>query len=454
MGNLLSRREYEEMINSTRDERMAWWREARFGMFIHYGLYSELAQHEWAMSMQNISVEEYERLVDSFQTKEGAIEEWIKLAKNAGMKYVVLTTRHHEGFSLWDSKVNPFNAVNYGPKRDLVREYVDACRKHDMKIGFYSSLVDWRHEDSATCAYDHHARLRFNEYIMELNRELMSNYGPIDILWYDMPQPMQDAEGWNALALNQMVRELQPHIIINDRVRMAEDFGTPEEELSEMHRDWEACMTFNGLSWGYIDSDQAMPYNYSPQQIALMLAKVSCYGGNLLLNMGPKGDGSLPEEIIQPLNLVGKWLKENGEAVYGRKEIYGRHVEPSLLRGTGNGSEQYIWSVIWPKTGELTIAGFFGAQLQEVTLLSTGEAVNFHVDEHRIILKDLPKESPDKHLNIPVFKLKFDKKPIFKRASYFPQLHQGQNLRKASASFADTIAQVPVPTTQEAKWKM
>lgn len=451
---LLSKKEYEKNINSTRGQRMKWWREARFGMFIHYGLYSQMAQHEWAMSMQNMSISEYEKLVHSFDTKEGAIEEWIKLAKSAGMKYVVLTTRHHEGFSLWDSKINSFNAVNYGPKRDLVREFVDACRKYEMKIGFYSSLVDWRHTDSASCAYDQHARLRFNEYILELNRELMSNYGKIDILWYDMPQPMQDAEGWNALELNQMVRELQPDILINDRVRMAEDFGTPEEELSEMQRDWEACMTFNGLSWGYIDSNQATPYNYSPQQIALMLAKVSCYGGNLLLNMGPMGDGSIPEEIIEPLQLLGQWLGLNGEAVYGEKEKYGRHVEPSLLRGTGCGAQQYIWSVIWPTKGELTVAGFFGAELKEVTLLSTGEKIKFIVDGHRIILKDLPQKSPDPILNIPVFKLEFDKKPIFRRASYYPQLHQGQDYRRLGANFSETVVPPKESNTKETKWKL
>ena len=180
----LSRKEYEEKIAATRDERMAWWREARFGMFIHYGLYSDLETGEWSQANQNYTVAEYEAFAKNFAPKEGCAREWCALAKRMGAKYAVLTTRHHEGFSLWNSKVNPYNSYNTCG-RDLVQEFVDACREYDLKIGFYSSLMDWHHPDSWRCAYDAEARARFLQYIEDLNVELLTNYGRVDLLWFD-----------------------------------------------------------------------------------------------------------------------------------------------------------------------------------------------------------------------------------------------------------------------------
>nr|MBQ4318326.1 alpha-L-fucosidase [Clostridia bacterium] len=220
MEKILSKPEYEAWTASTRDERMKWWRDARFGMFIHYGLYTVRGLHEWEMALENFPVEEYEKLADQFCPKEGAPREWAALAKAAGMKYMVLTTRHHEGFSLWDSKVNPYNSVNYGPHRDIVREFVDACREFGLGIGFYSSCMDWHHPDSWKCAFDPEANRRFTDYIYELNRELLTNYGKIDILWYDVSRPMESHEGWNAVEINQKLRKLQPGLIINNRIKL------------------------------------------------------------------------------------------------------------------------------------------------------------------------------------------------------------------------------------------
>ncbi|MDR1542618.1 MAG: alpha-L-fucosidase, partial [Clostridiales bacterium] len=299
MKPLLSLPEYEAELAESRCRRMAWWREARFGMFVHYGVYAALGRGEWAMAFESIPVEEYERFADTFQPKEGVAEEWAKLALDAGMKYMVLTTRHHDGFSLWDSKVNPYNSVNYGPRRDIVREFAEACRKFDLRIGFYSSLMDWHHPDGGACAYDSAARQRFTDYIYRLNQELLTNYGKIDILWYDVAMPMESAEGWNSLERNQRLRELQPDIIINNRSLLPEDFGTPEEHVTADGdgRDWEACMTFNNMSWGYIDSVQAASYNYRAHDILRMLNKATQGGGNLLLNIGPAPDGSVPPDL-------------------------------------------------------------------------------------------------------------------------------------------------------------
>ena len=237
---ILSKPQYEKSIADTRDKRMEWWREARFGMFIHYGLYSQMGRNEWVMACENIPIEEYEKLAPTFAPKEGCCREWARLAKAAGCKYMVLTTRHHEGFSLWDSKVNPYNSVNYGPHRDIVREFVDACREFDLKIGFYSTLMEWHHPDSGICGKDTEARRRYTKYIRDLNEELLTNYGKIDILWYDVPQPMESWEGWDSLERNQFLRSLQPDIIINNRSRLDEDFGTPEGSIDPETGDWEA----------------------------------------------------------------------------------------------------------------------------------------------------------------------------------------------------------------------
>ncbi|WP_105615322.1 alpha-L-fucosidase [Vallitalea okinawensis] len=425
--SVLCKADYEVKIAETRDERMQWWREARFGMFVHYGLYSELGRNEWVMALENYDVEQYKKLANSFCPREEAPREWAKLAKEAGMKYMVLTTRHHEGFSLWDSKVNPYNSVNYGPKRDIVKEFVEACREYDLKIGFYSSLMDWQHPDGGRCAYDSEARKRFNDYIKELNRELMTQYGKIDILWYDVPRPMESHEGWNSLELNQMVRELQPHIIINNRSKLDEDFGTPEEHITAEDRDWEACMTFNGISWGYIDSDQVLPYSYTPQQIIRMIRKVTASGGNLLLNVGPKPDGSLPKEVIEPLNKVGKWLIENGEAVYGKKDKGNDRVVnvSGVCQAICENNKCYVLNIIWPKDQRLVLAGIMDAQLKTVRLLKDSSPIDFKQVGHRIIL-DLPVKNPDENVGIPVFELEFDQQPNYARCSYYPPLHGGK----------------------------
>lgn len=429
---MLSKHEYIKSLDESRDRRMQWWREARFGMFIHYGLFSQIGRNEWAQACENIPPEEYERrFADNFAPKEGCCREWVKLAKEAGMKYAVLTTRHHEGFCLWDSKVNPFNSVNFGPHRDIVREFVDACREFDLRIGFYSSLMEWRHPDSGSCAYDSEARMHYNKYIRDLNEELLTNYGKIDILWYDMPCPMESWEGWNALELNQYLRSLQPDIIINDRSRLPEDFGTPEGEIRPSERDWEACMTFNGISWGYIDSKQAIPYSYSPQQIVRMLRVCCERGGNLLLNIGPAPDGSVPEEAVEPLRKTGEWLKVNGEAVYGilNKTAGNTNQCNGVSRSTTRGNTVYMWNDIWsPINGTMFLGGFMSAP-KKISFID-GTPIDFDVKGDRIILKNLPEEGIDKILNITVIKLEFDGVPEYRFASYFPQLNGGQNDRE------------------------
>lgn len=423
---MLSRPEYEKEIAASRDERMQWWRDARFGMFIHYGLYAQLGRNEWAMVCENIPVDEYKKLADSFAPKEGCCREWAALAKKAGCKYMVLTTRHHEGFSLWDSKVNPYNSVNFGPHRDIVREFVDACREFDLKIGFYSTLMEWYHPDSGICAYDNEARKRYLKYVRDLNEELLTNYGKIDILWYDVACPMTSWEGWDSLERNQYLRSLQPDIIINNRSLLPEDFGTPEGEIKADNRDWEACMTFNDISWGYVDEKQAASYSYTAPRIAAMLQRCSEQGGNLLLNVGPKPDGSVPEDVKEPLAKIGEWLAVNGEAVYGSlTKNHGNRFKPNgVAKPTIKGSNIYVWNQIWhPVDGKMAFGGYMNAPTR-ISFMD-GTPIDFEKKGDRIILYNLPAENPDKILGIPVIKMEFDKLPEYRFASYFPQLNGG-----------------------------
>ncbi len=428
---LLSIRDYNQMTKATREQRMGWFKEARVGMFIHYGLYSQLERGEWVQVYENMKKEDYEKLTKTFSPKEGCCDEWCAQAKRFGAKYAVLTTRHHEGFSLWNSKVNPYNSYN-ACGRDLVREFVDACHKYDLKIGFYSSLMDWHHPDAGIAAYDPEARKRFTDYIEQLNLELMTNYGKIDLLWYDVPWPMESYEGWDSLVRNTKIRELQPDIIINNRSRMPEDFQTPEEKLgSDPDNYWEACLTFNGISWGYIDSDQARQYSFTPGQILKKIRYCSAGVGNLLLNIGPTPNGSVPPETKEALDTVGSWLKLNGEAVYGRKHAIrpGEYMVNNVSEATVNEDEKtvYFWNYSYPRTGEIIFGGFKTLP-KRVTILATNEDVKFKLDNERLIIYDLPKTCPDKICGVTVFKAEYEERTRMAFAPSYPQIHNGKSL--------------------------
>lgn len=403
----MSKEQYLESLQVDRDQRLRWWREARFGMFVHWGLYSQLGRHEWVMNRERIPVAEYEPLADIWHPEERPARAWAALAKQAGMKYMVMTTKHHEGFCLWDTQQTDYNAVKRGPKRDLVREFVEACREFDLKIGFYYSLMDWHHPDGANCALDEAARRRFIDFTQGCVRELMTNYGKIDILWYDVSWPLKSPELWESEEMSAMARKLQPHIIINNRDQLSEDFGTPEEHVTAESEgsDWEACMTFNG-SWGYMPSAPAEDWR-TVREVIQMLRTASAGQGNLLLNIGPAPDGSIPEEAVQRLNRVGKWLECNGEAVYG---LIGRaegRVEWMPTGGwTMKGNTAYYWCSRWPGS-QLAIGGL-RMKVLKASLLASGTPVDFEQSEDRLLLKGLAEQNPDPYAGVAVIKLECD----------------------------------------------
>jgi len=368
--------------------RMEWWHAAKFGMFIHFGLYSQHARHEWAMEDEAIPIGEYTPLAQQFNPKPGSQRAWAKLAKAAGMKYMVMTTKHHEGFCNFDTKLTDYCATKQGPKRDLVREYVEAARAEGLRVGFYYSLMDWHHPDGARCATDPEARKRFVAYTHGLIRELMTNYGKIDVLWYDVSWPL-NREGWESDKMDAMVRQLQPDIIVNNRNQMPGDFSTPEQKIvAETNgRAWESCMTLND-SWGYQRADDNWK---SSKTIVRNLISCARDGGNYLLNIGPRGDGSIPEESVQVLTEVGHWMATSGDTIYKSDLCQPRRSNYASYTRTGN--TLYMHVHFWPGT-DVAISGL-QTKVKSARLLKTGEAVTVNQDPYRVHLTGLPAKAPD-----------------------------------------------------------
>jgi alpha-L-fucosidase len=370
------------------ERRIKWWHDAKFGMFVHWGTYSAYGRHEWALENEAIPAADYEQFARQFKPKKDAARDWAKLARQAGQKYVVMTTKHHEGFCLFDTKTTDYRAARQGPGRDLVREYVDALRAEGLRVGFYFSLMDWHHPDGARAAKDEAARKRLVEYTHTQIRELMSNYGKIDVLWYDVSWPL-DAKGWESERMNDMVFTLQPDIVVNNRNRLDGDFTTPEQQIQAATggRAWEACMTMNG-SWGYQAADDDWK---TPKQIVRNLISCSRDGGNYLLNIGPKGDGSIPEESVRILESVGRWMSRNGESIYGTDPCQPRRSNYATF--TRKGNTLYMHVHFWP--GDRFVMSGLLVPVKSVRLVATGTPVMFQQDDLRVVFSGLPRTAPD-----------------------------------------------------------
>jgi alpha-L-fucosidase len=368
------------------ERRIQWWRDAKFGMFIHWGLFSILARDCWAMGDEDIPLQEYEPLSRQFQPPLNAARSWARLARASGMKYMVMTTKHHEGFCLFDSKLTTYCAPQQGPGRDLAREYVDAARAEGLRVGFYYSLMDWHHPDWLHAKDDADARRRFLDYTHGQIRELLTNYGKIDILWYDMPVPL-DAPGWQSEEMNRMVFELQPDILVNNRNLLPGDFSTPEETTQAAKGDWESCMTMND-SWGYTASDETWK---SPQRIVRDLVECARDGGNYLLNIGPKPDGSVPEPSVRILKAVGNWMQKNGAAIYGTQRC--RFPHGNIEAFTRKGNTLYVHVHFWP--GEIVTVGGVTTKVNSAKLVATGQQVAFTQRGRQLIFSGLPAHPPD-----------------------------------------------------------
>jgi alpha-L-fucosidase len=272
--------------------------------------------------------------------------------------------------------------------------------------------MDWHHPDGVLCAKDENARRRFLDFTQGCVRELMTNYGKIDILWYDVSWPLPTAEAWESVKMTQMARELQPHLIVNNRSKLDEDFGTPEEHVTpaESGRAWEACMTFNG-SWGYMPIS---PDWRSSREVVMMLRTAAAGQGNLLLNIGPEPDGTVPVEAVTRFTAVGQWTKLNGEALYGQVDRAdgGRLEWMPTGAWTLKGNTAYYWCSRWP--GRELVIGGLQTRLEKVSFLASGQPIDFKQTETQLILKNLPYHSPDPYVGVTVLKLEFRETPVQK----------------------------------------
>ncbi len=358
----------ESQLYLEREERTNWFCDSRFGMFIHWGLYSIPAVSEWIRAQKNITIEEYEEYFNDFNPTKYNPKEWAKLAKKAGMKYAVMTAKHHDGFCLFDSKYTDYKTTNTKANRDLISEYVEAFRAEGLKIGLYYSLLDWHHPDYPAYGDRHHP-MRNNEkfkgkvhnfknyveYFHNQVRELLTNYGKIDIMWFDFSYDDMTGEKWEANKLIKMVRNLQPQIIIDNRlddkknIKKSElhpytgDFDSPEQIIPPKGVvnengnpiPWEACITLNN-NWGYSSSDRDYK---SVKQIVRGLVECVSKNGNLLLNVGPNAKGEIPKKSIEILKSVGHWMEDNSESIYNCGPS--NYPKPEWGRYTQNGNMLY-----------------------------------------------------------------------------------------------------------------
>jgi alpha-L-fucosidase len=422
---------FSKETKEQREARMQWWREARFGLFIHWGLYAipagewngEKDHAEWIRQTAEIPLQEYEKFVSQFNPVKFDAEEWVRLAKEAGMKYIVITSKHHDGFCLFDSKHTDFDVMSTPFKRDILKELAEACRKEGIKMCWYHSIMDWHHPDYLPRRPWEKDRPteganldRFGDYLKNQLKELVTNYGDIGVLWFDG----EWEDTWTTEHGNDLydyVRSLDPKIIVNNRVskgraglegytkegEFAGDFGTPEQQIPATGLpgvDWESCMTMND-HWGYNKNDK----NWKSTKALLQnLADIASKGGNFLLNVGPTAEGVFPRESIERLREIGAWMKINGESIYGtqasrfKKLDWGRCTQKPIDGGT----KLYLHVFDWPQDGKLVISGISN-QGKQAWLLSDANKKKLSIrrNEDALVI-DVPVQAPDENNSVVV----------------------------------------------------
>lgn len=421
----------KKLSNETQElklKRMEWWTEARFGMFIHWGLYAMPARHEWMKKREKMDNAQYQKYFDLFNPDLFNPKQWAKEAKAAGMKYAVLTTKHHEGFCLFDSKYTDYKANNTQVKRDLVREFVDAFRAEGIKIGFYYSLLDWHHPDytidskhpqgladdgSAPNADATYSALNkgkdmavYRKYMSNQITELLTNYGKIDLLWLDFSFPSsghlvgKGKEDWGSIELLKQVRKLQPNIIINNRLNLEEfedgaDFETPEQvrpaELMKFRgKPFETCQTFSG-SWGYYRDEDSWKSNR--QLLDLLISSVS-NGGNLILNVGPTARGEFDYRASKALQGIADWMHANNKSIYGCSFAPEQYKVPEQSKLTYNAVNKrlYVHVFDYPSDGKLLLPGY-KSQLKYAQFLFDNSELKFEIKGEDVLLR-LPVKKP------------------------------------------------------------
>jgi alpha-L-fucosidase len=442
-------------------EHWRWFPESRFGLFVHWGPYSAYGRGEQVLFREHLDQREYGENACRWSPQGYDARQWAAVAKQAGMRYAVLTSRHHDGYGLWDSKVTDYTSAAQAPKRDFVREYVEAFRAAGLRVGLYYSLADWR-----IPAYwdgperDPEGWSRFRDYVHAQVRELLTNYGPIDVFWFDGAWPQSPSE-WKSRELVEMMRSLQPHLLINNRLgrphphelsagegaasdageavgrsRTLGDFGTPEHQITaEPGRLWESCQVSTWRLWGY-----AIGERWRPADLLLdMLVEAAGKGGNLLLNVGPDPDGQLPPEFVERAQAIGVWMAVHGEAIYGSEAgdvcefiTYGRQIR--------KGNNLYLIIRFWDGRESLTLAGL-ETRVRRAVLLTTGQELSFQQSVDHLTVTGLPAQRPTPLF--PVIKLECETAPAARPWAVDrlwggdPQRMTGWAAARGTAVFAD-----------------
>ncbi len=417
-------REFRKESPAERAARMAWFTEARFGMFITWGLYAIPAGEwkgkeipgigEWIMNRAKIPLSEYRELVKQFNPTRYDPQEWVRIAQRAGMRYIVITSKHHDGFCLWDSKETDYDVASTPYGRDLLRPLADAARAAGLRMCFYYSIMDWQHPNyDPLPAWDkdrpgHRPDMdAYVRYMKAQLRELIEGMGPLGILWFDGEwEPTWTHE--RGVDLYNYVRSLQPSIIVNNRVdkgrkgmagmtaegEFAGDYGTPEQEVPSRSFPegvyWESCMTMND-TWGYKKHD----HNWkSVTQLIRTLVDIASKGGNFLLNVGPKADGTFPPEIVERLEAIGQWMEKNGESIYGTTASPFARLRQRCTKKNGR---LYVHVFERPASGLVTLPGLTNT-IRGAKWLATGAALEVLRHEDAPAIR-IPELLPDPHVS-------------------------------------------------------
>lgn len=413
------------------DERMEWWRNAKFGMFIHWGAYSIIGGErgeqiagggaEWAMDKLDYTIEDYEKFPRMFNPELFNADDWVKMAKDAGMKYIVITSKHHDGFALWDSKVSDYVIMDTAPfKRDIIKELAEASRKQGIKFGVYHSIVDWHHPQAQGNLFPNYNAGQkdqtvvnpefpeyYKNYLKPQVKELLTNYGDIDVVWFDGDW-IADYTTEMGKEMYSFIRDIQPNTIINNRVdkgrkgmegidmegNFAGDFGTPEQEIpaTGIDEDWESCMTMNG-TWGYKPDDTKWK---SSEDLIQKLVDIVSKGGNFLLNIGPDGFGRFPAQSIRRLKAMGGWTDANAEAIYGATAS--PYDMPEWGRYTKKDGVVYAHVFNWPEDGKLVVHKDIKLKKASLLVASDKEIGSSKTADGTVL--QLPKEAPDKSVSV------------------------------------------------------
>ena len=409
---------------SAYEARVQWFREARFGMFIHWGLYSIPARGEWVRSDEQMPESEYMPYFDEFNPRDYNPRAWAKAAKEAGMQYVVLTAKHHDGFCLFDSQYTDFKSTNTKLGRDIVRDFVEAVRAEGLRVGLYFTLIDWHHPDyphygdryhpmrnHPECSNENRDFNRYLEYMFNQAREICSNYGKLDLLWFDFSYDHMRGETWKATEFIEMVRSLQPNVIIDNRLEVSGegfgslhdcrptpyhgDFVTPEKfippqgilDVEGNPMLWEVCATMNN-NWGFNGTD---PFYKPASMLIKKLVECVSKGGNMILNVGPDAQGNIPPQSQAILRDIGRWMHDNAESIYG----CGRSELPRPEFGRITQKDKTLYFHMYENTmGPVPLLGLRAEDVAGIRLLSTGHEIPVstswvHSDYPDIVFADL-----------------------------------------------------------------